>query len=195
MEIEILMTGIGGQGIQLAAQALAFAAIREGREAMVFGTYGGMMRGMHSDSTVVLGDEPIRTPPTITAASVGLGMHHEFWAGVEKRLRIGAVAVINTSVFHNLPASEDRHILPIDASTIATERGYPQSATLVALGALAAATQIVDLEALMEGAAEALPTYRKRHTSDNAAALRVGWDLILAPVIDAWHASARSVTA
>ena len=41
MEREILWTGIGGQGVQLAAQVFARAAVKEGRVVMMLGTYGG----------------------------------------------------------------------------------------------------------------------------------------------------------
>ena len=43
MERELLITGIGGQGIQLVAQVLARAATLEGREVMYLGLYGGML--------------------------------------------------------------------------------------------------------------------------------------------------------
>ena len=58
------MTGIGGQGIQLAAAVLARAAVLEGREVQVFGSYGGMMRGGPTESTLVVADGPIEAPPT-----------------------------------------------------------------------------------------------------------------------------------
>ena len=63
MEREIFLTGIGGQGVQLAARILALAATREGRYVMSLGTYGGTMRGGNTDSTVVVADEPIASPP------------------------------------------------------------------------------------------------------------------------------------
>src|ERR1700736_2931761 len=65
MEREVLMTGIGGQGVQLAAKTLATAAMREGREVLVFGIYGGSMRGGNTDATVVVGTGPLRAPPVI----------------------------------------------------------------------------------------------------------------------------------
>ncbi|HET6664096.1 MAG TPA: hypothetical protein VFG94_07550 [Acidimicrobiales bacterium] len=37
MERELIVTGIGGQGVQLATQVLARAAACEGRQAMMFG--------------------------------------------------------------------------------------------------------------------------------------------------------------
>ena len=52
MEREVIITGIGGQGIQLMAKVLAQAAHDEGRNVMLFGIYMGMMRGGPSDSTI-----------------------------------------------------------------------------------------------------------------------------------------------
>ena len=40
MERELMVTGIGGQGVQLATQVLARAAMAEGREVLLFGSYG-----------------------------------------------------------------------------------------------------------------------------------------------------------
>jgi len=68
MERELLITGIGGQGVQLAAQVLARAATLEGREVMYLGLYGGMMRGGNTDSTVVVADAPILAPPVVSRA-------------------------------------------------------------------------------------------------------------------------------
>ena len=56
MERELLVTGIGGQGIQLAALVIARAALAEGREVQLFGSYGGMMRGGNTEATLVVAD-------------------------------------------------------------------------------------------------------------------------------------------
>src|SRR5262245_25279538 len=65
MEREIIFTGIGGQGIQLMAKVLAQAAAGDGKQVMLFGVYGGAMRGSASESTLVIGDEAIQAPPII----------------------------------------------------------------------------------------------------------------------------------
>ena len=56
MEREIGLTGIGGQGVQLAAQTLARGAAHEGRNVSLFGVYSGSMRGGRTDSSVVVAD-------------------------------------------------------------------------------------------------------------------------------------------
>ena len=78
MEREVLITGIGGQGVQLAAQVLARAATLEDREVVFLGLYGGMMRGGNTDSTVVIGDGPITSPPVVSRAWSAIAMHDDY---------------------------------------------------------------------------------------------------------------------
>jgi len=80
VERELLITGIGGQGVQLAAQVIARAAALEGRSVMLLGLYGGMMRGGNTDSTVVVGEGPIEAPPVVPKAWSAIAMHDEYWA-------------------------------------------------------------------------------------------------------------------
>ncbi len=89
MERELLITGIGGQGVQLCAQVLARAATLEGREVMYLGLYGGMMRGGNTDSTVVVADGPILAPPVVSHAWSAIAMHDEYWPDVEAEAPAG----------------------------------------------------------------------------------------------------------
>jgi Pyruvate/2-oxoacid:ferredoxin oxidoreductase gamma subunit len=182
----VLLTGIGGQGIQLAARTLALAAVRDGREVMVFGVYGGVMRGGNTDATVVVGDGPLWTPPTVDEAWSAIAMHHAYWPDVRDRLRPGGVAVLDTSIFRGEPGLADRAAVGLAATTIATDLGNPMGGSMVALGAFAAATGLVSLDALLAAAAEVLPPYRASHAAANATCLQAGHDHIAAPVAAAW---------
>jgi 2-oxoglutarate ferredoxin oxidoreductase subunit gamma len=188
IEREVLLTGIGGQGIQLAARTLALAAIRDGREVMVFGVYGGVMRGGNTDATVVVGDGPLWTPPTVDEAWSAIVMHHEYWPGVRDRLRPGGVAVFDTGIFRGGPARSDITIVGVDATTVATDLGNAMGGSMVALGAFAAATGLVTLPALLGAAAEVLPPYRAAHAAANARCLQAGYEGAGAPVAPAWPA-------
>jgi Pyruvate/2-oxoacid:ferredoxin oxidoreductase gamma subunit len=186
MEREVLMTGIGGQGVQLAARTLALAALHEGREAMFFGAYGGAMRGGPTEATVVVGDEPLQTPPTVDHAWSALAMHHEFWPHTRDRIVAGGVAVLDTSVFRGEIGLVDCSIVQIPATTIATETGKPHAGAMVALGAFAAATGLVSIDSLAATAYEVLPPYRAKHAEDNATALRTGYDFVPDGLAHAW---------
>ena len=185
-EREVLLTGIGGQGIQLAARTLALAAIRDGREVMVFGVYGGVMRGGNTDATIVVGDGPLWTPPTVDEAWSAIAMHHEYWPGVRDRLAAAGVAVIDTGIFRGETARPDVTVVGVDATTIATEMDNAMGGSMVALGAFAAATGLVTLDALIAAAGEVLPPYRAAHAEANARCLQAGYDVVRTPVAVAW---------
>jgi 2-oxoacid:acceptor oxidoreductase gamma subunit (pyruvate/2-ketoisovalerate family) len=188
MERELMMTGIGGQGVQLAAQILARAAVAEGREVMLFGTYGGMMRGGNTDATLVVGDGPIETPPTIAHAWSAVVMHHDYWEPLQPRLRPGAVVLVNTTVFDRPVDWSPYRLVEVPASDVAVDVGYVQAASMVMIGAYVAATGLVTLGSLIDAVEGSLPSYRAQHRALNVTALKAGHRLVAAEVAPAWPA-------
>ncbi len=174
LERQLLLTGIGGQGVQLAAQLLAKAATRAGRHVQLFGSYGGMMRGGNTDATLLIADEPVQGPPTVSSSWSAIVMHHEFAAPTLELLRPDGLAVVNTSVVTGVALGPGVTVLELEASQLALDLGAAAAATMVALGAYAAATAIVAVDDLIAALPEALPSYRQQHVESNVAALRSG---------------------
>ncbi len=174
MERELLMTGIGGQGVQLAAQLLAKAAVHSGRYVQLFGSYGGMMRGGNTDATLIISDDPVQAPPTVSWAWSAIVMHHEFAPPTLQRIRDGGFLVVNTSVVALPVVDPSVTVLALPATDLAAELGAPAAATMVALGAYAAATDLVSIDALIATLPEVLPSYRQQHVQSNVRALEVG---------------------
>ena len=189
MEREVMATGIGGQGIQLAADVLARAATAEGREVLMFGSYGGMMRGGNTDASLVIGDEPISAPPVPEWAWAALVMHHEHARPVLAKLRPNGVAFVNTSVVEGVLDTGTAARVELAATDIAVEVGNIICASLVMLGALAKETGLVTLAALDSAVVEALPPYRRQHVGLNQAALRAGFDAVRGAGHPAWSAA------
>lgn len=187
MEREVMLSGIGGQGVQLAAKTLAYAAVRDGLEVMVFGVYGGSMRGGNTDSTVVIGSAPIRTPPVVDHAWSALLMHHERWPAISAMLRPGGLAVVDSSVFRGSAEAPGVTTVAVPATQMATELGSARAGAMVALGAFVAASGIVSLEALLVAAEELLPPYRRQHAAANRAALQAGFDCVERLQVPAWE--------
>src|SRR4029077_15077868 len=172
MERELLITGIGGQGVQLCAQVLARAATREGRSVMYLGLYGGMMRGGNTDSTVVVGDRPIESPPVVSRAWSSIAMHDEFWAPIEPKLRPGGLVLVNDATF-TTEISASVTVVRVGATNVAGDLGNPLGGaaawanplggSMVMLAAFAATTGIVERDTLIEGMRESIPSYRTQH--------------------------------
>jgi Pyruvate/2-oxoacid:ferredoxin oxidoreductase gamma subunit len=184
-ERELLLTGIGGQGVQLAAQVIARAAALEGRDVMLFGVYGGVMRGGNSDATVVVADGPVQAPPIVSHAWSAIALHPRYWEPLRARLVSDAVVVVNSSLF------EDPVDLPgavhIPATEIATEKlDNPMAVSMVATGAYVALTGLVALDSAVAAMEESLPAYRRQHAGGNTAALRCGASLVETLGAAAW---------
>jgi Pyruvate/2-oxoacid:ferredoxin oxidoreductase gamma subunit len=192
VEREVLLTGIGGQGVQLAATILARAATREEREVMTLGTYGGTMRGGNTDSTLIVADRAISSPPIVSRAWSAIGAHPRYWPGVRARLRPDALAVWNAELFGADVEIGARHAVPVAATHIAQEIGSPLAASLVLLGAYVAASGLVSLDAALAAMEESLPAYRREHLAKNAAALRAGFAAAPAALAPAWPREAAA---
>jgi 2-oxoglutarate ferredoxin oxidoreductase subunit gamma len=192
-ERELLITGIGGQGVQLAAQVVARAATLEGRDVMFFGVYGGMMRGGPTDSTVVVADRPITSPPVVSRAWSAIAMHDEHWAPLVQRLRPGAVVFVNDETF-TAPIDGDVTVHRVAATEIAAELDNRLGGGMVMVGAYAAVTGLVDVDSLVAAMRASIPSYRVQHAEANERALRAGWELLPRETSPAW-ASADTAAA
>lgn len=186
MEHEIMLTGVGGQGIQLGAQVLARAATLEGRQVMYLGTYGGTMRGGNTDSTIVVGDAPIETPPIVAQVGTAIAMHHAFWAPVEQKLKPGALVVVNSTVFEGEVAGAGARLFEVPATRIASDAGNPLGASMVLIAAYARLTGIVVLDSLVAAMKQSIPPYRTQHIEGNERALLAGFGALPADEVPAW---------
>ena len=197
MEREIVLTGIGGQGVQLGARVLAEAAVLEGRRVMLFGVYSGMMRGGNSDSTIVVADGAIQAPPLLSHAWSAVVLHHKFWEPLAPKLRTGSVVLLNSSLFEGALDRATLRVFDVPATDMASELGDPMGAAMVLVGAYAAVTGLVGLDALVEGMRRSIPPYRAQHVPANDAALRAGYldagvERLAAPAWEAERKEART---
>jgi len=174
VERELIVSGIGGQGIQLLAKTLALAATREGRYAMLSADYGGEMRGGPSKASVVVGDEPLRALPVLPSAWSAILAHHRFSESIVDRIRPGGPVVVNSKLVDTSVLRADLVVHPVDAGAIAVEVASAQAVGFVLLGAYNEVTHMVSNEALVAAMTELLPPYRRQHAPANARALAAG---------------------
>lgn len=185
MERELVLTGIGGQGVQLAAQVLARAAIAEGRSAQMFGSYGGMMRGGNTEATLVIADGAIGAPPTVAETWSAIFMHHDFSEPTRAKLRPGSLVLVNTTVFEG-SFGDEYQVLEVPATDLAVDLGNIMAASMIMLGAYAAATGMVALDSLDAAVTASLPSYRAQHVARNVAAIRAGFEVAPRGLSPAW---------
>ena len=173
MEREILVTGIGGQGIQLMAKVLADAAARTGRYAMLFGVYHGAMRGSPSDSTLVVGDAPIEAPPIVPACWSIIALHPRSLGPLLPKLRTGGLLFADETLVDTKPPDGVVRIA-VPATRIAERDGNRLGAGMAMLGAFVAWTELVALDEVVAAMREALPSHRAKMADANTALLEAG---------------------
>jgi 2-oxoglutarate ferredoxin oxidoreductase subunit gamma len=189
VQTEVIMTGIGGQGIQLCAKVLALAATNEGRHAMLSAHYGGEMRGGETEASVVVGDGALRALPILPSTWSAFVMHPNHWPSVRDRLRPGGVAVVNSTIMGDHTEVAGGQVFDIPADAIAASVAAPMGAGFVLLGAYSAITGLVGLESLVAAMKQLVPPYRTQHIAANEASLRAGVDAAPADAASAWAPS------
>jgi Pyruvate/2-oxoacid:ferredoxin oxidoreductase gamma subunit len=193
MERELILTGIGGQGVQLAAQVLARAATLEGRFVLCLGTYGGSMRGGNTDSSLVFGDGPIAAPPIFASSWSAIAIHHRFFEPIRRKLRPGALLLRNSTLF-DAPVDRDAHrVFDVPATEIASRIHSAMGASMVAIGAYAKLTAIVGLDSLVDAMRSSLPPYRQQHADSNAKLLAAGFEVFEKPEFPLWQEAEATV--
>jgi 2-oxoglutarate ferredoxin oxidoreductase subunit gamma len=174
LEQEVLIVGIGGQGIQLVGKTLALAATLAGKHAMLAADYGGEMRGGPSQSTAVVGDRPLGALPILSDAGAAIVMHDKFTGPVPARLRPGGLLLVNSSIVEPAEAGDAHRVAALPATDRARDLGAPQAAGLIMLGAFCRITGVVEHEQLVSAMTSLLPAYRRQQAAANATALAAG---------------------
>jgi 2-oxoglutarate ferredoxin oxidoreductase subunit gamma len=194
MQVEVMFTGIGGQGIQLASKTLALGAVIDGRQAMMCGHYAGAMRGGQTDASVVVADEGLRALPILPSAWSALVMSEEYWEPTRVRIRPGGIVVANGDM---VPEDFPHHGLTafrFAPQQLAAAAGAPLGGSLVLLGAYCTLTGICSIDALVTAMRRLVPPYRTQHLIGNEAALRAGSGAATPLAAPAWERPAALST-
>jgi len=174
-DFDILLTGVGGQGVQLVAKTLALAATLEGRPAMMTEEATDSMRGGHSAAAVSIAQEQLRALPVLSSAGFALVLHPLGWDKVVVRLVPRSIVVVS-ELFDPLATTSDFGFYKVEAGRIAREAEAPLASGLVLLAAFARLTGCVQCQSLVDAMQDLLPSYRRHHASANADAIKAGWN-------------------
>jgi 2-oxoglutarate ferredoxin oxidoreductase subunit gamma len=170
---DVILTGIGGQGIQLCAKVLALAAAADDHHVMLSSYFGGEMRGGRTEATVVVRDEPIvGLPPIVPRLNAAIVLHPEFLGDALPRLVHDPLVVTDSWAW---PDGDDRgRVIRVPARELAAEIGVPVAAGLVLVAVFAALTGTAGPDALAGAVTELVPTHRAAALQADLAALDAG---------------------
>ena len=177
MRQEVFMAGIGGQGVQLAGQILAEAALEAGLELSWFPLYSPEVRGGPTTCTLVIADGPVGSPVVGGDADMIL-MDRAAVAMHLPGLRPGGLVVINSSLAGTDFERDDVKIVAVPANEIAAELGSERAVNMVLLGAFVGATGVVARRFIERALHKVLPERYHEYIPLNMAALQRGAELV-----------------
>lgn len=182
MHHEIIISGFGGQGVLFAGQLLAYAGLAEGRHVTWIPSYGPEMRGGTAHCTVIISDEEIGSP-LVEHPTAALVMNPPSLEKYASRVQTNGVLILDSTLIEQRSPRADMYEIAIPAKTLADELGAPQIANVVMLGALIAATNVVNLETMNEILAEHISARHRDKLRANQLALQRGAEYVIEPAI------------
>ncbi|MBI5242687.1 MAG: 2-oxoacid:acceptor oxidoreductase family protein [Elusimicrobia bacterium] len=172
----VRISGFGGQGIISSGILLAYSGMLDGKHVSFFPSYGAEMRGGTANCSVVISSEDV-TSPIVSEPDTVIVMNEPSLAKFEPLLKPGGLLIINSSLVNTKPKRTDIRTVCVPCNKIAEELGSAKIANMAALGAFAAQTQALSIEAI----AKALPKVFKRAKPEilelNVKALKRGAEI------------------
>lgn len=176
-DLDLVVVGIGGQGVQLMSKMLAQAATAEGRDVLMSSEIGGEMRGGPSLASVVIGRRARRALPILPSVGSLILMTTEYSADPLSRLRHGGWVLRNSTLVSDDDLPDGTTSLGVPVIDVARQLGSPQVAGLVMMSAYAAVTDVVSADSLVAAMEGLVPPYRRQHVESNARAIHHGHEL------------------
>jgi 2-oxoglutarate ferredoxin oxidoreductase subunit gamma len=171
---EILVGGVGGQGVVLSGILLGTAAtLFEGKKAVQTQSYSSELRGGSTRAEVIISEERV-TDPQVRKPDILIALAEDALSKYIHRIKPKGLLVIDSDLVKGVKPG-DYEILAIPATSIADkEMGNIVVANLIILGALLKKTGLLSVEAMEKAIEVSVP---KKAIALNLNAFRKGLQL------------------
>jgi 2-oxoglutarate ferredoxin oxidoreductase subunit gamma len=153
--VEVRISGLGGQGVVLAGQILARAAVYDGKNVVQTQSYGAEARGSLAKSEVIISGEKIGFP-MVRKCDILVAMNQEAFDRHLKDVKENGSLIVDSTQVKKMPATKAK-IFKIPATEQAEKTfGDKIYANMLMLGALTKATDIVSEKAMKKAIQDAV---------------------------------------
>lgn len=187
MKTDIILSGVGGQGILSVATIIGEAALAENLYIKQAEVHGMSQRGGDVQSNLRLSDQPINSD-LIAAGSADVIISLEPMEALRYLPYLAQEGWIITSStpFVNIPNYPDEnrlkaefeklpHVVMLDVDALVKEHNLPKSANVILLGAAAKALQIIGYKDLEKSIARVFAGKGQTVVEMNIKALSIGY--------------------
>ncbi|MFN2343398.1 MAG: 2-oxoacid:acceptor oxidoreductase family protein [Desulfonatronovibrio sp.] len=175
---DAIIAGFGGQGVMLIGNLLAYSAMESGLNVTYIPVYGPEMRGGTANCTVVISDEDIGSPIIKNPLSL-IAMNRPSLDKFQPMVQDQGVVIVNSSLVDMELADNDRlKVFSVPANEIADKIGNTRMANMVALGAYAQATGILEIDVVQKSLEHVISAHYSHLIPKNAEALSAGAEAV-----------------
>jgi 2-oxoglutarate ferredoxin oxidoreductase subunit gamma len=173
---EIMVGGVGGQGVVLSGILLGTAAtLFDDKKSVQTQSYSSELRGGSARAEVIISEQPI-LDPQVRKPDILIALAEEAVLTGVRRLKPGALVIVDSDRVKG-PQSGAFEIVRVPATSIAEkEMGDPIVANLIVLGALIRKNPVVSPQSLEKAIETTVPQNAKIL---NIEAFRRGFEMIV----------------
>lgn len=172
MKTELIMSGIGGQGIMSIGELLCAAAIKQKYEVTFAPFYGQEKRGGRTMCQIVVSDT--MGSPIISLADILLVMDERSLMDYEHKLKPGGVLVVNRDMIPRDAGRQDVVVERIPINQLAKQTGNARTANMVALGVVLRHLDFISRDNIEEEIKAMFTGEKSRLSEINIQALELG---------------------
>lgn len=190
MKTDIILSGVGGQGILSVATIIGEAATRMWLTLKQAEVHGMSQRGGDVQSNLRLSDAPISSDLIpLGAADMILSLEPMEALRYLPYLSAEGWIITSTAAFKNIPNYPDEealmaelnsqpHVVALDIEKLAKENQMPKSGNVILLGAAAAFLKILDASTLRESVGRIFASKGEAVVEMNNQAFDLGYDFV-----------------
>lgn len=190
MKTDIILSGVGGQGILSIATIIGEAATRMGLTLKQAEVHGMSQRGGDVQSNLRLSDEPIASDLiALGTADMIISLEPMEALRYLPYLSQDGWIITSSAPFKNIPNYPDEqaladelkalpHVVSLDVEVLAKENQIPRSANVILLGAAAGFLQILDAKTLRESVGRIFASKGEEVVEMNYRAFDIGYDYV-----------------
>lgn len=176
-EKSLIAAGFGGQGLMVLGQLVAYTGIEEGRYVSWIPSYGPEMRGGTANCCVIVSSEEIGAP-VVSEADIIVVMNQPSFEKFKNDVKKGGILLYNSDLVKAEGVRSDIRTIAVPANTIALAEGSDKVANIAMLGAVVAASGIVDDKVCVETLKEKLGKKKPEFLPMNLATFEKGRALV-----------------
>ncbi|WP_242821398.1 2-oxoacid:acceptor oxidoreductase family protein [Candidatus Arthromitus sp. SFB-rat-Yit] len=175
MNLEILFSGFGGQGILFISRILSYAALESGLNVTWLPSYGPEMRGGTASCSVVMSDKKILSPIVLRPEYM-IAMNYPSFNKYESKVLDSGFMLINSDIVKSYNKRENINYLDIPVQSIAKSISEKVLGNIVILGSLIKVINKISIDSIFYVFGKYTDT--RFSIEDNKTAFKVGYDFI-----------------